>query len=106
MHQPMLDRNVEQAVDRKPVTLRTRRFQTSVREFLIQRRPDFSYVLVHSLECGPIRRLVGGQSAPHWIDAEGKQAVKFGMKTIQTQDVFVQQVPIKCLQMPDIKDDA
>jgi hypothetical protein len=28
------------------------------------------------------------------------------MKTLETQDVLVEQVPVKCLEMPDVKEDA
>src|SRR6516164_2087702 len=28
------------------------------------------------------------------------------MKTLQAEDIFMQQVPVKCLKMPDVEDDA
>src|ERR1035437_2029667 len=106
MHQAMLNRHVKQGVEWETVACLAVRFQTSVCQFPVQSGTDSRDIVAHSLKGRPVRRLVGRQSAPYRVDAECKQPVKFAMKTLQPQDVLVQQVPVKRFEMPNVKNDA
>src|ERR1700736_544326 len=92
MHQAMLDRDVEESVEWKTVTATTVGFETSVRQLLVESPPNSVHVVAHCVERRPVRRLVGRQSAANGIDTEGKQAIKLWTKTLQTQDVFVEEI--------------
>src|SRR5208283_555597 len=82
------------------------RVQNSIGQLFVQLREDSARVVVHKLKRWPVRGLVGGHSATNRVNAEGKQPIKFRMKTLQPEDVFVEQIPVKRLQVPQIKDEA
>src|SRR5579872_3813429 len=109
MHQPVLDGDVEQSLERKTIATMNaglgicRHFCV---QLFIQRRPDVPHVLANSRERGPVRRLVRGQSATHRINAEREQTIELRMKALQTENIFMQQVPIESLEVSNVENDA
>ncbi len=55
---------------------------------------------------GPIYRLIRGEPSADRIDTEGKQLVKSRIERLEPQDTFAQKVPLECLQVPEVEDDA
>src|SRR6266851_3004940 len=45
-------------------------------------------------------------SCGNWVDAEGKELIKFRMETGSPENSLPEEVPVERLQMPDVKDDA
>jgi hypothetical protein len=105
MHQPMLNRNVQQGIERKSITLVGFPGFGS-RHHFIQGNPDPTHVLTYAFKRRPVRWLIRWQAASHRVDAECKQAVELRVETSQTKYFFLQKIPIKSLQMSDVEDDS
>jgi hypothetical protein len=106
MHQAMFNGNVEQSIKRKTIPSATVRFQTSIRQFLVQSSAYPAHIIAHKFERRPVRRPVGRQSPTHRVNPKRKQSIKLGMKAFQPKDVLMQQVPIERLEVPYVKNDA
>jgi hypothetical protein len=72
----------------------------------IESLPNVAGIVPHFLHRWPIRRLIRRKPAPYRINAEGKEPIKFWMERFQIQKAPAQEIPVKGLEVPQIKDDA
>src|ERR1700679_2691374 len=61
---------------------------------------------MHHWQRRPVGWLIRRKSAFDGIDTEGKKTVKFGMKALQPEHVFVEQITVDGFEVTHIKDDA
>ena len=80
----MLNRHVEQGAWWKTVARLRVWFENYVGQILIEGVADMEHVIVDDIQGGPIGGQIGGKSAANWIDAEGEQAIKLRMSTLQS----------------------
>src|SRR5579863_10151612 len=106
VHQTMLDGDIEKSWQGETVAHESFGIESCPRKLFVESCPDLAHVIAHSGKIRPVGGLIGGQSAANRVDTEGEQAIKFRMKTLQSEDVFVQQVPVKSLEMSDVEDDS
>ncbi len=86
MHQPMLNRYIQQSAQRKTVARLRVGIETYLCEILVESAADTAYVIADGVQGGPVGGQIGGKSAADWIDAEGKEPIKFGMSALQPED--------------------
>ncbi len=72
----------------------------------VESAADLTYVFADGIQRRPVRRHISWQSAANRIDAERKQPIKTRIDALHSEDAAVQKIPIKRLQMSDIKNDA
>src|SRR5664279_1290816 len=90
MHQPMLNRDVEQCAQREAAARLRIRSSDCLLQMLVQSAADTAYVVADGVLRGPVGGEIRGQSATDRIDAEGKQAIKSGTNTWLPEHPFVQ----------------
>jgi hypothetical protein len=105
VHEPVLDGHVEQSIKSEAIGQRSVKVGHGV-EFVVEGRSDCCYVVVDVFDGRPVRRQIGGQPAADRIDAKGKQLVEVGVKTLDSEHPFVEQIPVESLEVPDVKNDA
>src|SRR5580658_10237437 len=83
-------------------------------QLVVQRGSHSSYVTPHLAQRRPIGWLIAGQSATYGIDAKSKQTVECRMRlltlalilNLNAEEVLGEKVPVECLEVSHIEDDA
>ncbi len=105
MHEAVLDGHMEQQMGRA-VLVGAVLCQSFCRQPGIDRVPHPRHVVLHLVTRRPIGGLIGREPTSYWIDAKGKNLIKLGVERRLPQNPLAQQIPVKCLQMPGVENDA
>src|SRR5580704_10318816 len=103
VHQPMLDRDIEQSAKRKTVACRRICVEDSLLQMLIECAAHVAYISSNRINRGPVRGQVGRKTTAYGVDAEGKQPVKFRSEAPQSEDALTQQIRVERFEVSQIK---
>src|SRR5579872_1011557 len=106
VHQAVFDGDVEQSLNRKLAGHSLGLLGCALQQFFIECSADIPHVVANGVERGPIRGLIRWKAATDRVDAEGEEPIEFRVETLKSESSFVEQVPIKGFEVPDVEDDA
>ena len=104
VHQTVLEGNMESIA-----VAEQRQGRISKGDFFergVERFADPLVVTAYLLNGGPVRGLVVGQAAAHGIDSKSEESVEFLLKRVDLENIPAQQVPVKGLQVSEVKEKA
>src|SRR5271167_1245740 len=106
VHQSMLNGDVEEGAEGEAVAPGRVRIEGQVGKILIESVADVVHVIADSVDRGPGRGEIVGQSSADGIDAEGEEAIKLGVDRLYAGRQSAEQIPIEGFEVSDIEDDA
>src|SRR5580704_19735961 len=71
----------------------------------IQFIPQSTIIIRYFVALGPITWSVARQSAAHGVNAKCKKIIKRSLNRLQPERALREQVPIKCFDVPQVKND-
>jgi hypothetical protein len=105
VHQAVLVGNAQKSFGRESVRFAGEREKASV-ESVVNQVAESLDVVAYFGERGPIAGLIGGQAAADGVNAKGEELVERRRARFQGKQVGAKKIPVKGLEMTDVKDDA
>src|SRR6267378_5443878 len=105
MHQAVFIGNAQKSLGREAVRFGGERKKTSV-EGVVDQVAENLHVVADFVKRWPITGLIGGQATVHRIDSKREKLVERGCARFQGKQVGAKKVPVKGLEMANVKNNA